>query len=199
MRQELTYFQIGTALGGSQSWFRDPAMRLGGCAAVCACDSSLYFQRFRGVEGLFPGDAAALTRQDYVDFAGQMKPYLRPRRTGIDRLSIYIDGFSRFLADRGAGSIAMEGLEGTRPEAEAEAAVAAQIGRGLPVPCLVLYHRNPALRDYVWHWFMLAGFETGPEFRVRAVTYGQDRWLSLPALWDTGYDRRGGLILYGNV
>ena len=31
MRKELAHFHIGEALGGSQEWFLDPFMKLGGC------------------------------------------------------------------------------------------------------------------------------------------------------------------------
>lgn len=38
MKKELQYFKIEGAWGGSQEWFSDRMMRLGGCAAVTACD-----------------------------------------------------------------------------------------------------------------------------------------------------------------
>ena len=31
MRKELEYFRIENAYGGSQDWFGDPMMKLGGC------------------------------------------------------------------------------------------------------------------------------------------------------------------------
>ena len=48
MKKELDFFRVGRAYGGNQDWFADPMMRLGGCAAVTACDSSIYFDRYRG-------------------------------------------------------------------------------------------------------------------------------------------------------
>ena len=51
------------------------------------------------------------------------------------------------------------------------------------------------MKDYHWHWFNLAGYEKrGERFLVKAVTYGSFRWLDLEELWDTGYERKGGLI-----
>ena len=43
MKKELQYFKIEEAWGGSQEWFSDRMMRLGGCAAVTACDSCIFF------------------------------------------------------------------------------------------------------------------------------------------------------------
>ena len=39
--------------------------------------------------------------------------------------------------------------------------------------------------------------EQGDTLMVKAVTYSWYRWLDLRKLWDTGYDYKGGLILYG--
>ena len=53
------------------------------------------------------------------------------------------------------------------------------------------------LEDYIWHWFILAGYEeTGNDLLVKAVSYGEYKWFSLKEMWDTGYDKKGGMILY---
>ncbi|MCI2059188.1 MAG: hypothetical protein LKJ80_08290 [Oscillibacter sp.] len=197
MQKNLEHFYIGDACGGNQDWFRDRMMKLGGCAAVCACDTCIYLARTRGLAALYPFDANALTREDYIRFSQVMKPYLRPRWEGIDRTELYTEGFSQYLRDRGETRLSMTALPGSRPGEEAQTAVAAQIDDGLPVPCLLLKHRDPALDEYVWHWFLFTGYQrTDTDFLVRATTYGTNRVLSLPRLWDTGFRRRGGLILY---
>ena len=53
MRRELEHFMIGNSYGGNQDWFRTFMMRIGGCGAETACDSSLYFAIHKGVEGIF--------------------------------------------------------------------------------------------------------------------------------------------------
>ena len=53
MRRELEHFYIGYSYGGNQDWFRTFMMRLGGCGAETACDSSLYFALHKGVEGIY--------------------------------------------------------------------------------------------------------------------------------------------------
>ena len=99
MQKELDYFTIEHSYGGNQDWFWDPMMKIGGCAAVTACDSSIYFDCYKGTSGLYPYEKTALTKKDYVKFGMKMKPYLKPRHTGIDSLEIYMEGFGKYLAD----------------------------------------------------------------------------------------------------
>ena len=63
MQKELDYFMIEHSYGGNQEWFLDPMMKIGGCAAVTACDSSIYFDCYKGTEGLYPYEKTALTIQ----------------------------------------------------------------------------------------------------------------------------------------
>lgn len=197
MKHELEHFSIGDSYGGNQDWFPTFMMRIGGCGAETACDSSVYFALHRGLETIAPENASTLTRRDYVRFAYKMKPYLSPRRTGIDRLDIYIDGYAAYLRDCGETRLTMTPLDGTEPFDAASAAIVQQIDQGCPVPTLILNHRSKDFRDYVWHWFLINGYdETDDAFLVKAVTYSRYEWLDLRALWDTGYERRGGFVLY---
>lgn len=189
---------IGRSYGGNQEWFSNFMMRLGGCAAETACDSSVYFAREKGITQAYPYDAQHLTRKEYVEFSKIMEPYLKPRRSGIDRLDIFMDGYGRYLMDRGITQVTMSGLEGYESVEKARAALIAQIDSGLPVPVLVLKHKNRKFRDYNWHWFLVNGYKTINESRtlIKAVTYSEYQWLPFEELWDTGYQRKGGLILY---
>lgn len=197
MKKELDYFRIGASYGGNQDWFPDFMMKIGGCAALTACDSCIYLDLFGGIPGLYPFDREHLTKKDYIRFGMLMKPYLRPRWSGVDRLEIYIDGLLTYLSDRGCSAIGLDPFYGNSPAPEAEKAVKKQIDRGLPVPCLLLNHRKRSLKDYEWHWFLLTGYEASEhQCLVKAVTYGGWQWLDLAEMWDTGYARRGGLILY---
>lgn len=197
MQKELDYFTIERSYGGNQDWFWDPMMKIGGCAAVTACDSSIYFDCYKGTEKLYPYEKTALTRRDYTRFGMKMKPYLRPRHTGINSLELYIEGYGKYLSDKGCDAIRMEALLGTEPAEQAKQALIEQIDRGLPVPCLILKHQNPLFEDYVWHWFLLTGYDTaGDACMAKAVTYGAFKWLDMDDLWNTGYEQKGGLILY---
>ena len=206
MRQELEHFMIGDSYGGNQDWFRTFMMRIGGCGAETACDSSVYFALHRGMPDICPFDAGQLTREMYVDFAHLMEKYLWPRMTGIDRLEIYTEGYGKYLHDRGVGTLTMDVLRGDEPYEAARSAVRTQIDAGFPIPTLVLRHRDPQFEDYVWHWFLINGYEI-PEssegetdaMLVKAVTYSEYQWLDLKKLWNTGYKRCGGFIIFKTV
>ncbi|MEH2956493.1 hypothetical protein [Candidatus Merdisoma sp. JLR.KK006] len=196
MKKELDYIRVDEALGGNQDWFLDPFMKGGGCAAVTACDLCIYFARHRGLRELYPYDAGRLGKEDYIRFSKQMKPYLRPRWQGIDTLDIYLEGIQAYWKDVDCKALSAKGLSGTEPFEMAKEAVCGQIDKGIPVPFLLLRHKEPRFKDYVWHWFNLAGYEEfEEEFFVKAVTYGEMEWLNLRKLWDTGFERRGGMIL----
>lgn len=48
MKKELDYFQVEHLYGGCQDWFTDPMMKMGGCAAIAACESCIYFDLHYG-------------------------------------------------------------------------------------------------------------------------------------------------------
>ena len=197
MKHELPHFQIGDSYGGNQDWFPTFMMRIGGCGAETACDSSIYFALHRGLTGIAPENAAEITKDDYIRFAYEMKPYLSPRMSGIDRLDIYIDGYAQHLKEHGDTRLTMKPLDGNEPYETAQAAVRRQIDQGYPVPTLILNHREKTLNDYVWHWFLINGYDDANDaFFVKAVTYSKYEWLDYQKLWDTGHKRRGGMILY---
>ena len=197
MKRELEHFYIGSSYGGNQDWFPTFMMHIGGCGAETACDSSIYFAIHRGLKRIAPGNAASLTKDDYIRFAYQMKPYLSPRMTGIDRLDIYIDGYAEYLRSCGETGLAMTPFDGGEPFENACNALVHQIDGGCPVPTLILNHSNKRYKDYVWHWFLINGYDdSGEEFLVKAVTYSAYEWLSLKELWNTGFKRRGGFVLY---
>ena len=197
MKHELPHFQIVDSYGGNQDWFPTFMMRIGGCGAETACDSSIYFALHRGLAGIAPENAASITKDAYIRFAYEMKPYLSPRMSGIDRLDIYMEGYAQYLKDRGETHLTMKPLDGKEPYETAQAAVRSQIDQGYPIPTLILNHRSKALHDYVWHWFLINGYDdTNGSFLVKAVTYSKYEWLDFQQLWNTGHERRGGLVLY---
>lgn len=197
MKRELEHFMIGSSYGGNQDWFRTFMMRIGGCGAETACDSSLYFALYKGVENIYPFDADDLTREEYVDFAHMMEKYLWPRMSGIDKLEIYVNGYAQYLRDRGITAIRMRTLDGSEPYEKAAETVKAQIEEGCPIPALTLNHRDRSLKDYVWHWYLINGYdEKDGTMMVKTVTYSGFQWLDLRKLWDTGYEKKGGLVLY---
>ena len=204
--KRLDYFTIEEAYGGSQDWFTNVVMNIGGCGAATACDSCIYFALYMGMDALYPFDKMHLNKEEYKQFSQIMKPYIRPRVGGVKKLEWYIEGFQRYIQDvndkTGAGiQIAMEGLKGSRSYEEAAEKIRRQINAGLPVPYLMLRHKNvDKYKDFIWHWFLVVGYEDGPqEMYITVATYGQAVRMSLKELWDTGYEEKGGIILYSII
>ena len=93
----------------------------------------------------------------------------------------------------------MNPFHGNHTYEEAREALCRQIDNDCPIPYLLLKHQNSKgyLEDYIWHWFILAGYEEKEDdLLVKAVSYGEYKWFSLKEMWDTGYDKKGGMILY---
>ncbi|MBQ6005684.1 MAG: hypothetical protein IJL14_05480 [Selenomonadaceae bacterium] len=200
MKTELPHFYIGSSLGGQQKWysrFTDFAMNAGGCAAITACDCAIYLEKYFGLHGLYPFDLQNLSREDYLRFGKIMEQYLYPRWSGVDKLELFIDGFERFLHDRNA-DLNLEPWSGDNSLDASRDIICRQIDAGYPIPCLTLNHHVAELKAYVWHWFILNGYESrGNDFSVKAVSYGIGRWFDFETLWLTGYQLKGGLILFG--
>ena len=197
MIKQLTHYTIGTHYGFDQDWYPDFAMNKGGCAATVAAESCLLFKKCLGIDTLYPYDAENVTFDDFNRFAMTIKPYIRPRIGGVDRLSLYINGFGKYLRDCGETRISMEGFPGDASEATAKETLIAQIDLGLPVPFLLLAHQDQTLYDFIWHWFLLNGYDRdGESLRVKAATFGEWQWLDFDQLWNTGKDKKGGMILY---
>ena len=199
-KNELPYFNIGRHYGGNQRWFLDFWMHIGGCGALTMCDLMIYMAMHRARPECIPFDASRLTRKEYVRFGMQMKPYLRPRETGIKDLETFIGGAEDYLQSSGIEGITLEGFSGDEPYEAAEQLLKKQIDAGTPVPMLMLNHRNKEFGFFEWHWFLLVGYEdrqvAGAKVcYAKAATYGKAHWLRFDHFWDTGEEERGGLII----
>lgn len=200
MKKELDYFTIENCLGGNQDWMLDPWMHVGGCAALTALDSIIYLQLRLGIKELTPlplPSEADLNRKWYCQCGMKLKPYLRPRLSGVNKLSIYTDGVKQYLHDHNRSDIRLYGLDNSNKYQTAVLTVMKQVDFGLPVPYLLLNHGAAEYKDYHWHWFLLIGYRfEDDEFQVKAVTYGETHWLNFRGLWNTGYTDGSGIIVY---
>lgn len=195
MRKVLEHFTVGGYYGGDQEWFSDPWMKLGGCGAVTACDLCICLAKHKGMRALYPFDPNEVTTEEYLAFGMRMRAFLTPRSTGINRTDIYVDGFGAYLASCGVRPIRMQNVSGDKDVRTAETLIREQIDRGFPVPYLMLMHRDRKLKDYMWHWFLLNGYDTSDDaFRVQVVTYGERVWMDFRHLWQTGRRPKGGFV-----
>ncbi|MBQ6434653.1 MAG: hypothetical protein IJQ99_05895 [Synergistaceae bacterium] len=197
VKKILDYFNIEGTPGGNQDWLTEWDMNMGGCAAVTACDVCIFLSRYEKFRELFPFkiDPNNLSRTDFVKFSAVMKPFLYPRYHGIDLLETYICGFYEYLDKIKNNSLTFRGLSGNVDYETFSEAIINQLDRNIPVPFLLLNHRDIKFDDFEWHWFNLAGYEKlENDINILTVTYGEYQWFSLRNLHGTGYDRKGGII-----
>jgi len=196
MKRELEYFKIEESYGGNQSWFKDPFMNMGGCAAATACDSVIHFAMHAGKEHLYPYDIRNLKKEDYIRFSDVMKSYLHPRFTGVNKLDLFTEGFGKYLNSVGETEIKVGEYSGNQPYEEAKVTLKKQIDGSLPIPFLTLRHKNPKMKELVWHWYLIIGYEEFENnFFAKIVTYGDYQWIPFSDLWNTGYKEKGGMII----
>ena len=195
MKKELDYFFVDHHYGGNQDIMKDLVMRFGGCAALTACDSSIFLDLYHGTH-LYPFDCRHISQKDYEAFASIMKPYLHPRMTGISRLELFTEGFGAYIRDHSDCTLQFTEFAGDNPLSDAREQIIKKIDESYPVPYLMLYNQHSFLKDFAWHWFVINGYAKADDaFYVKVVSYGEFRWFRLPDLWHTGYKRKGGLIL----
>ena len=196
MRKELSYFNIENSFGGNQDWFKDPMMKLGGCAAITACDFSLKMALHDNKTHLYPYDIQKLNKEEYIKFVMKMKPYLKPRMKGINTLKLFIDGIQEYFNDVDEVDLLMQEFHGDMKEEEAAVQIKTQIDNGIPIPYLLLKHKNHNFKDFAWHWFLVVGYEEfEKDFYIKVATYSNAHWLSLNELWETGYKEKGGMVI----
>lgn len=197
---ELPYFNIGKSYGGNQNWMMDPWMHLGGCAALTTCDAFIYMSMHMGRDDLYhfkDREKKVVTRKEYSRFAMSVKLYLEPRRTGIKDLETYMEGVRIYLEDTDVTDISLRGIDGSEDLETAASCIADSLDRGIPAAYLMLKHRDKKFEFFEWHWFLVNGYriEDG-RISIKVATYGKAHWLDLAELWDTGYDHKGGIVLF---
>lgn len=195
MKKETAYFNIGKVYGSSQKWMRDPTMFLGGCGAITVCDMCIYLAMYKGRKELYPFSLPP-TKNDFIRFAGLMKTYLPPRRTGIKETETYINEAGKYLDFAGSGDISLWDIKGERPVDEAWEAVKESIDNDMPLCCLTLMHKDKDFDFFRWHWYIINGYEEGERRTVKTATYARARILDFDRLWDTGYEEKGGLVFW---
>ena len=88
----------------------------------------------------------------------KMKPYLRPRMSGVNKLWMYTEGFGKYLEDIGE-KVEFKEFSGEHTARAAAVFIKKKINEGTPVPYLMLRHKDKKFADFVWHWFLCIGYE----------------------------------------
>lgn len=129
--------------GGNQAWFLDSWARKAGCASVSATDIFLYFTR---KDHVFDKDM-------YLDYMSEMFKLMEPHERGFPYVYLYARRLSKLL-----GNCKYFILR--RPSVKvASKVVKESIASGSPLGLLILTHRRRKIRDDLWHWVTIVGYE----------------------------------------
>ncbi|MCD8019531.1 MAG: hypothetical protein LUF92_08125 [Clostridiales bacterium] len=195
----IDYFEIEGTPGGNQEWCTNFWMYVGGCAALAACDLSICLSKNYALRECYPYEPKNMTKKEYVDFSMIMKPYISPRMGGVDKVSIFTEGYGKYLRSRGYEA-EFEECSGECSFEEADDFMRRALKKNLPVPFLLLRHRDKNFKDLNWHWFMITGYIVkNGRITLKYHTYGEEQEVDFYNLWDTGMYRRGGMTAIKNI
>ena len=192
---ELSFINIDGFYGGDQHWLPTERMQRGGCSTVTVAEICAFLARTTpDLSGLYPGDPSSISKEEFISFASKLFEYVYPRPGGLTQLSLYTDGIAEYAGSVGI-TLSFECLDGSAPHQQAAAFFTGAIDEGSGIACLLLEHDDQSLDDILWHWFTLTGYEyeNGELFAIFA-TYGQRRRISFRHMWNTGKEKRGGLV-----
>lgn len=198
-RTKVDYYKVEGSPGGSQDWFEDYWMRIGGCGALTACDLSICLAKNMGWTQCCPFDPRHISREDYISFGMTMKRYIRPRPGGVIRIATFTSGLNRYLKSCGLEA-RFAVCRGKEDYETACRFVKTAIGRGLPVSILLLKHKDSRFKNISWHWFTITGYVfRGDRMKIAYHTYGGVFQVDFYDLWHTGKLLKGGMVTVDEV
>ena len=193
-RIKIDYFNIEGTPGGSQNWFTDFWMHIGGCGALAACDLAICLSKNLGFSDCFPYNPRKLTKEQYISFAMMMKSYIRPRIGGVTKTSVFTAGFGKYLRDCGYEP-RFAVCQGEEDYVKACRFVKAALAHNLPIAYLMLHHTDKRYDNLSWHWFVITGYERkNGRIMLTYHTYGGVYKVDLYGLWHTGKRWKGGMV-----
>lgn len=129
--------------GGNQDWFLDSWARKAGCASVSATDIFLYYTK----------KDHTFNKDMYLDHMNEMFKLMEPQKRGFPyvylyarRLSKLLDNCKYYILRKPNVEIAMK-------------VVKESIDSANPLGLLILTHRRRQIRDDLWHWVTIVGYE----------------------------------------
>lgn len=129
--------------GGNQDWYLDSWARKAGCASVSATDIFIYYTK----------NEREFKKPEYLDFMGEMFKVMTPGKRGFPYVYLFARRLSKLLNNCRYHII-------RRPKLyDATRIVQASIDDGHPLGLLILTHRRRAIRDDLWHWVTIVGYE----------------------------------------
>lgn len=129
--------------GGNQDWFKDEWACRAGCASVSATDIFLYYEK----------KGAIFNKSFYLDYMDEMYKLMAPKERGFPYVYLYARRLSKLLNNCPYHIY-------RKPSVEfASSVVKESIDSNNPLGLLILTHRRRKIRNDLWHWVTIVGYE----------------------------------------
>lgn len=193
--REIPFFTIeGQYYGGDQYWNTQWMMKNAGCSTATATEISIWLAKRGIAPALCPFDPQHVSRAAFLSLFSQIYPYVHPTVGGLTNIDRYGRMFQEYGASCGV-NLAAAVLSGNAQASQAAAFIRSSIDADLPLAYLMLRHRDPRFDDFEWHWFTVTGYEEASAgLELIAATYGEKYRFALHDAWNTGFERKGGLV-----
>ncbi len=150
--------------GGNQDWFeeccQDSYSALRGCGIIALLNQfASLAMAYPEAEALLPASGLPQTKQEYVDWAYTVRPYIWPGAFGLPKGKGIREGAVRYAKDRGV-SLEWKTVFG-RPTLQEEISFI-HSGLAHKVPVAQLAWKSH-FEDLTWHWVAITGLETDPQ------------------------------------
>lgn len=159
--------------GGDQAWFEDKWAVKAGCASVSATDVKMYYM----------GTKEKYQKEEYLESMKKMYQLMKPKNRGFPYAYLYARRVRQVLQEQGVNV----SFHITRnPESkEALELVKRSIDQDNPIGLLILRHRRRKVRDDLWHWVTIFGYqEVGKETNIIFLDCGEKKEIPARILFE---------------
>lgn len=133
--------------GGNQDWFKEKWSRRAGCASVSGANTLIYYTK----------ENHNFTKDEYLEYMNHMFTIMEPKKRGFPYVFLYARGLKKALSNQDRY---FDYKIIRRPNVpQGISFLKEAIDNGNPIGLLVLIHRRRALRDDLWHWVTIFGYE----------------------------------------
>lgn len=159
--------------GGDQAWFKEKWAVKAGCASVSATDVKMYYT----------GTKEKYQKEEYLLVMESMYQLMKPKNRGFPYAYLYARRVRQVLQEQGMN---VNFRIARNPESkDALELVKRSINQGNPIGLLILRHRRRKVRDDLWHWVTIFGYqEVGKETNIIFLDCGEKKEIPARILFE---------------
>ena len=149
--------------GGNQDWFPDKWARQAGCGSVAASNIAACFSlNCQGFEALAPNAREQMGKEEFLSLMQEMYSRMKPGLMGYPYPAKLGKAFAAYAKEREI-DLTPRAVCRWKDWEEGYRLVKDSIDGGTAVGFLILAHRAPELKEDIWHWITICGYEEPEE------------------------------------